>query len=68
MDPETRKDPNELSLRAERLDKVVLDKYRVKRKSYHIQRAVAKLWTEGVEFNTAWDIVTEAFDAAIAEG
>ena len=52
---------------SERLSRKVLDCYRVKRKTYHLMRAAAKLWAEGVPWANAYGIVSEAFNACLAE-
>lgn len=61
------KAPNQLKLRAERMKKIVLDRYRAKRKSFYRNKAVAQLWANGVDFDTALSIVGEAFDAVTYE-
>ncbi|CAK9094797.1 unnamed protein product [Durusdinium trenchii] len=59
--------PNQLKLRAERMKKIVLDRYRAKRKSFYRNKAVAQLWANGVGFDAALSIVGEAFDAVTYE-
>ena len=59
--------PNELSMNVEKLQKNVLDKYKIKRASHHMYKAAAALWGQGVEFNIALAIVKSAFDAATHE-
>ncbi|CAK9052079.1 unnamed protein product [Durusdinium trenchii] len=56
-------DPNILRLRTERLNKDFLYTYRLKRKEYWVYKAAARLWREGIEWATALEIVSEAFDA-----
>jgi len=56
--------PNRLSLKRELLEGSYLAKYKVRNRSYHIYRAAARLWTAGLAWKTALDIVTESFDAA----
>ena len=58
---------NSLNLQTERASKAALDRYRVKRKRFHIFRAAAKLWAAGVNWEKALGVVTEAFDAATVE-
>lgn len=58
---------NRLALQTERLPPIVLDKYRAKRRSFHIYRAAARLWGQGVDFQKALGIVSEAFHAATHE-
>ena len=59
--------PNALRLDRERLPPVVLDRYRSRRKRYHIYNAAVQLYGEGIEFERALAIVNEAFDASIFE-
>lgn len=50
------------------MSKPALDTYKAKRKSYHIYRAAATLWSEGgVEWSRALEVITAAFDAATHE-
>lgn len=58
---------NPLFLTRAKLERKQLDTYRVKRKSVHVARAVAKLRAPGVDFEYARQIVTEAFDQATHE-
>lgn len=60
-------DENEIRLQRERVDKAVLDTYRAKRKSYHVYKAAAALWSEGVEWQTALSIIQQAFNAMTHE-
>lgn len=59
--------PNTLQLQAEGLNKEVLDKYKVKRRSHHLYVAAARLWAAGMPFSQAFNIVKDAFAAVIAE-
>ena len=59
--------PNALHVRAQNLKKQALGKYRASNRSHHIHVAAARLWAEGVQWQRAIDIVTEAFDAATYE-
>ncbi|CAL1153220.1 unnamed protein product [Cladocopium goreaui] len=59
--------PNNVSLVRENLPPVVLDRYRARRRNVHIYRAAVQLWGEGLSFDRALSIVTEAFDAATYE-
>jgi hypothetical protein len=44
-----------------------LDKYKSKRKTFHIHRAAARIWARGVPWSDALNMVTEAFDATTFE-
>lgn len=44
-----------------------LDTYKAKRRRYHLYRAVARLWQQGVPWERALSIVTEAFNATTHE-
>ena len=61
------KEPNALNLQVEKLQKNVLDKYKIKRRRHHVYKAAARLWGQGVDFNEALGIVEFAFDAATTE-
>ena len=57
-----------MNLVTERLPRVVLDRYKVRRKAYHVYRAAVRLWGEGMDFQRALSIVESAFNAATCEG
>jgi hypothetical protein len=59
--------PNMLKLRREQLPKQILDKHRGKRKTYHLYATAAKLWANGMDWSTALDIVSNAFDAVLTD-
>lgn len=60
-------EPNALRLKTERVQKGFLDTYKVKNRRYWIYTAAAKLWSRGMPWQTALDIVTEAFEGATHE-
>ena len=60
-------DPNLLCLKRERLDKGCLDTYKAKRRDFYLYRAASKLWADGVPFDKALTVVTEAFNATTHE-
>ena len=49
------------------MKKDALDCYRGRRRWKHTFEAAAKLWAEGVEWQRALSIVTEAFNATIVD-
>ena len=59
--------PNAMNLVTEKLPRVVLDRYRVRRKAYHVYRAAVRLWGEGMDFQRALSIGESAFSAATWE-
>ena len=59
--------PNQLVLKKEGLPLDYLAKYRVRNRAHQIYKAAAKLWAEGLAWERALAIVTEAFDAATYE-
>ena len=67
LDAMITKDPNPLSLHRERVKRPVLETYRAKRRQFFLYQAAAKLWSEGVAWQRALDIVTEAFVATTHE-
>lgn len=48
----------------ERISRCHLDKYKARNKRYYINKASAELWAEGVPWDKARSIVTEAFRGA----
>lgn len=59
--------PNQLHMKRELLEGSYLAKYKVANKAHHIYRAASRLWAAGMRFETALQIVREAFDAATFE-
>ena len=59
--------PNQLVLKKEGLPLDYLAKYKVRNRAHQIYKAAAKLWAEGLAWERALAIVTEAFDAATYE-
>ena len=55
--------PNHLVLQREKVQRRILDSYRVRRRERYIYEAAAKLWSEGLGFAKALAIVQSAFDA-----
>ena len=47
--------------------KTHLDKYKARRSQYYIYQAAAELWAEGMPFQKAVSIVSNAFRAATHE-
>lgn len=58
---------NNVWLDRELMNKRHLDKYRAKRKLHHIHSAAAKIWSYGVPWDAAVQMVTEAVDATTFE-
>ena len=61
------KELNDLVMRRELPGRSELDRYRSKKRQYHIYRAAAKLWCKGVPLQDALKIITEAFEASTYE-
>lgn len=59
--------PNRIVLDRDGLAKTQLDKYKSKRKMFHIHRAAARIWARGVPWSDSLKMVTEAFDATTFE-
>ena len=57
--------PNEIGMQPDSFKRQVLDRYKSKRRSFHLYAAASRLWALGVEWNTARTIVSVAFDAVI---
>lgn len=51
----------------EPVSKTHLDKYKARRSEYYIYQAAAELWAEGMPFQKAVSIVSNAFRAATHE-
>ena len=56
-----------MGLQRESFQRSALDKYKSHRRSFHLYRAAARLWAAGVQWGLAFEIMSEAFDAVIAE-
>lgn len=61
------KAPNELRLERDTFKKEALDKYKSRRRSFHLYQAAARLWSFGVDWERALGTVKEAFDAVIVD-
>ena len=58
---------NAVSIAAEKLKPATLMKFKAQNKKFHIHRACAQLWAKGVPWQTATQIVKDAFEGSIIE-
>ena len=61
------KAPNLIGMRYERVSKASLIKYKAQNSEFHINQASAKLWAKGLDWRTAREIVTQAFEGTFTE-
>lgn len=54
-------------MRYERVQKASLIKYKAQNMEFHINQASAKLWAKGLDWRTAREIVTQAFEGTVTE-
>lgn len=59
--------PNRLDLHTAPLDRKPLECYKARRKAFHIYKAAARLWSAGMNWQQSLEIVSDAFNAAVAE-
>lgn len=59
--------PNRVEMVHERIQRMNLMRFKTARRKHHMFNAAAKLWCEGVPWAKAMEIVTEAFDACVAD-